>query len=92
MRNARYPDDPALLWSQNKRDQCQLRLVIKGCKEGRGWGCAMLGQAYRFSGGTKQDEKKAIKSFSRVCTANEPKHPSCLFAKEHLKALKDDRS
>jgi len=56
--------DPLAQWSIGKRAECSFKMFQRGCKGGKGgWGCVMLGDAYRTGLGTKVIPRLAIESY-----------------------------
>ncbi|MBL8587372.1 MAG: SEL1-like repeat protein [Methylobacteriaceae bacterium] len=86
IRNGGYADDPFRRRSAAARQSCELRSFARACAGEDAWGCAMLGQAYRYGEGAPRSRTKARRAYARACSLAPDSEP-CDFAQDSQKRL-----
>ncbi|WP_457797683.1 tetratricopeptide repeat protein [Methylocystis sp. S23] len=87
LRNAMEASDPLQRLTGDELAACEHRSFKIACKNDDGWGCAMLGQSYRYGEGTQRNEAAARRFYKKAC-ARGPDSQACGFARADLDEMR----
>lgn len=93
IRNASIPSDPMAGQSERVRQFCTYRSFDITCNSDDGWGCAMLGQAFRLGEGVEADPDEARSKYRLACALHpgpereRTEYAPCRFARNGLAAM-----
>lgn len=87
IRNGDYANDPMGVLETKAKRACLFRSFKIGCDRRDAWGCAMLGQSYRYGEGTPRNLKLARARYRDSCQIA-PAFAACNFASGAMKDLK----
>ncbi len=90
LRNTMEDSDPLRRVSEEELKACQHRTFKAACRNNDNWGCAMLGQSYRYGEGTPTSQASARRAYRKACKLD-PNFAACESAREDLEEMKPAR-